>query len=113
EALGAYNSAIQTSQGKVPFDLTSLIGTVSRSILKAPIANVVTNTFGPGNQTIGSDLGIADYYAGKGKVQHALKRYEEALAAYEQAVRLDPETADYYAGKGKVLHALKRYEEAL
>ncbi len=42
-----------------------------------------------------------------------LKRHEEALAAYEQAIRLDPENAYAYGGKGIVLRALKRHEEAL
>jgi tetratricopeptide (TPR) repeat protein len=43
----------------------------------------------------------------------ALKRYEEALVAYEQAIHLDPSYAAAYYGKGKTLLALKRYEEAL
>jgi tetratricopeptide (TPR) repeat protein len=41
------------------------------------------------------------------------KRYEEALAAYEQAIRLDPKLASAYTNKGSALHNLKRYEEAL
>ncbi len=40
-------------------------------------------------------------------------RYEEALAAYEQAIRLDPNYAFAHWGKGNVLRDLKRYEEAL
>jgi len=40
------------------------------------------------------------------------KRYEEALAAYEQAIRLDPTNADFYYMKGNVLRDLKRYKEA-
>ncbi len=42
-----------------------------------------------------------------------LKRYEEALAALEQALRLDPNEAPAYIGRGGVLLNLKRYEEAL
>jgi len=42
-----------------------------------------------------------------------LKRYEEALAALEQALRLDPNEAPAYIGRGAVLLNLKRYEEAL
>ena len=41
------------------------------------------------------------------------KRYQEALAAFEQAIRLDPEDASIYNGKGLVLSELKRYQEAL
>ncbi len=42
-----------------------------------------------------------------------LKRYEEELAAYEQAIRLDPTDAHAYFYKGNALYMLKRYEEAL
>jgi tetratricopeptide (TPR) repeat protein len=42
-----------------------------------------------------------------------LKRYDEALAAYEQAIRLDPNYALAYYNKGNALYDLKRYDEAL
>ena len=42
-----------------------------------------------------------------------LKRYQEALAAYKQAIRLDPNYAAAYNGKGYALNGLKRYQEAL
>jgi serine/threonine protein kinase len=42
-----------------------------------------------------------------------LKRYEEALFAYEQALSLDPNFAVACYNKGNVLYNLKRYEEAL
>jgi len=41
------------------------------------------------------------------------KRYIEALAAYEQAIDIDPYNALAYSNKGDVLYALKRYEDAL
>src|SRR5229473_931592 len=41
------------------------------------------------------------------------KRYEEELAAYEQAIRLDPNYVHAYNGKGNALSDLSRYEEAL
>jgi tetratricopeptide (TPR) repeat protein len=44
---------------------------------------------------------------------YGLKRYTEALEAYEQAIRLDPNNADAYCGKGAALDKLKRYTEAL
>ena len=49
----------------------------------------------------------------EGFTLNALKRYEEALAAYDQAIRLDPNYAKAYNGKGVALRDLKRYEEAL
>ncbi len=49
----------------------------------------------------------------EGNTLRGLKRYQEALAAYEQAIRLDPNYAPAYKGKGNALHDLKRYQEAL
>ncbi len=42
-----------------------------------------------------------------------LKRYEEAIAAYEQAIRLNPNHATAYYNKGNALFNIKRYEEAI
>lgn len=42
-----------------------------------------------------------------------LNRNEEALAAYEQAIHLDPNYAHAYIGKGDVLSFIRRFEEAL
>lgn len=40
-------------------------------------------------------------------------RYEEALAAFEQAILLDPQFPPAYKSKGDCLHRLQRYEEAI
>lgn len=40
-------------------------------------------------------------------------QYREALAAFEQALRLDPHFADAYFGKGNAFYFMKRYEDAL
>lgn len=44
---------------------------------------------------------------------HEAKRFVEALAAYEQAIQLDPGFSYAYNGKSLVLYNLKRYGEAL
>ena len=49
----------------------------------------------------------------EGNDLYKAKRYEEALVACEQAIRLDPSYVLAYYNKGYVLHELKRYEEAL
>ena len=49
----------------------------------------------------------------EGNNLYVLKRYEEALAAYEQAIRLDPNDALAFYNKGGALIELKRHEEAL
>jgi len=41
------------------------------------------------------------------------KRHDEALVAYDEAIRLDPKHARAYIGKGRTLVNLKRYDEAL
>jgi serine/threonine protein kinase len=52
-------------------------------------------------------------YLNEGLGLYSLKRYGEALAAYEQALRLDPRFADAYFGKGNALYFLGHYEESL
>lgn len=47
------------------------------------------------------------------KLLLGLKRYKEAIAAYEQALRLAPQHAAYSQAKGLALYALQQYEEAL
>jgi len=42
-----------------------------------------------------------------------LKRYEEAITAFDQAIRLDPNNARAYSNKGISPNGLKRYEEAI
>ena len=49
---------------------------------------------------------------GTGEPLPGTQRYEEALAAYEQAIHLDPSYAKAYNGKGIALDALKRNQEA-
>jgi tetratricopeptide (TPR) repeat protein len=40
-------------------------------------------------------------------------RYQEALAAYDKAIQLQPEYVDAWLGRGNSLQALMRYQEAL
>ncbi len=49
----------------------------------------------------------------EGDNHYRAKRYEEAIAAYEQAIRLDSNFASAYNNKGAALYDLNRYEEAL
>jgi tetratricopeptide (TPR) repeat protein len=48
----------------------------------------------------------------KGSALYNLERYEEAIAAYDQAIRIDPNDPITYNNKRDALHDLKRYEEA-
>ncbi|SRR6266852_3034376 len=42
-----------------------------------------------------------------------IKKYEEALNAVEEALRLNPSSSTLWNNKGNTLYNLKRYEEAL
>ena len=51
--------------------------------------------------------------AGSGNSLPDMGRSEEALAAYERVVRLDPDDAVAHSGRGNVLYDLGRPQEAL
>jgi tetratricopeptide (TPR) repeat protein len=53
-----------------------------------------------------------EQWLAEGNTLHNLKRYDEALAAYEQAIRLDPNFAIAYYGKGATLDKLGKSREA-
>lgn len=52
-------------------------------------------------------------YNRQGNTLYASKRYEKALAAYDQAIKRAPSTAEYHSNRGNALRRLKRYQEAL
>src|SRR5260370_1268376 len=100
-----------------PFSSLQLLPTDARPITRWPdrdeaFQNVVSEI----SRTI-KDLLISlktkEEWLKEGIALYELKRYEEALAAYEQAIRLDPNFANAYNGKGIALYGLKRHEEAL
>lgn len=49
----------------------------------------------------------------EGIAHHKAKRYTEALAAFDQAIALDPTNADLLNRRGLALYNMKRYAEAL
>lgn len=49
----------------------------------------------------------------EGHSHYFARSYTEALAAYEQALQLDPTFAEAYNGKGRAYYYLARYHEAL
>ena len=56
---------------------------------------------------------IARRWLDEGNTFFLLKKYDEALVAYEQAIQLDPSQASAYFNKGVALTNLERYDEAL
>ena len=55
----------------------------------------------------------AQAWCNKGHDLKNMKRYEEAIAAYDRVIQLDPKAAHAWCFKGDVLANLKRYEEAI
>ena len=49
----------------------------------------------------------------EGHTRYKAGHYEEALAAYAQALRLDPSSATIYNNMGFLLELMQRYPEAL
>ncbi|MBW4495602.1 MAG: tetratricopeptide repeat protein [Oscillatoria princeps RMCB-10] len=49
----------------------------------------------------------------RGNILYNLKRYEEALAAYQKASQIRPDYAEAWKERGKTLYILKRHSEAL
>jgi serine/threonine protein kinase len=54
----------------------------------------------------------AQQWLDEGRTFYKLQKYKEGLAAYEQAIRLDPNFAAAYNGKGNVLTNLGKSREA-
>ncbi len=55
----------------------------------------------------------ANLHVGKGEALFGLGRHQEALAAYEKAIRLAPDLSEAYRGRGKVYERLAQqtYDE--
>lgn len=65
-------------------------------------------------QALCLDPNVTQYYGKKGRVLLGLKRYKDALAAYDQCIDLGAKDDPYcYYGKGQALCRLGQYEEAL
>ncbi|GHO69794.1 hypothetical protein KSC_086860 [Ktedonobacter sp. SOSP1-52] len=74
-----------------------------------PVAGTIEPSF-QGRQTAKE---TKQQWIDEGKNFLEVKRYEEALVAFEQAIALDPHDAVAFNGKGDALSNFQRYEEAL
>lgn len=62
---------------------------------------------------IGLNASMAEAHCNLGNAFRNLKRFDEALAAYERAIALKPHLADAHNSHGNALKDLKRFEAAL
>jgi tetratricopeptide (TPR) repeat protein len=102
---------------EAPFSSLQLLPTDARPITRwsnrdEAFQNVVTEISRTINDLLIS-LKTKEEWIREGNVLENLNRDEEVLAAYEQAISLDPNDAYAYLFKGNTLYMLKRYEEAL
>src|SRR5206468_893205 len=56
---------------------------------------------------------VAVKWSVKGRILASIEQYEDALAAIDHALEIDPDDARSWSMKGDVLFKLKRYDEAL
>src|SRR6266851_458729 len=100
-----------------PFSHLQLLPTDARPITRWPDRDeAFQDVVGEINRTIKDllfSLKTKEEWLNEGNALHSLQRYQEALAAYEQAIHLDPNFALAYKNKGWTLNNLKRYQEAL
>jgi tetratricopeptide (TPR) repeat protein len=57
--------------------------------------------------------GHAQDWLAQGSCLASLKRYEEALASFKEAIALDPNSVNAWLSQGAALYYLQRYDEAL
>jgi len=108
EALNAYREALSID----PKNIAAYIG---KGYAYANIGDIIGSLLSF-NCAIKLDPQQAVAYNGKGKALSLQYQYEEALQAFEQAIKLATDSDDidtFYYNKGRVLCALARYQMAL
>src|SRR6266566_2799310 len=99
-----------------PFSHLQLLPTNAKAITRWPDRDeAFQDVVGEINRTIKdllNSLKTKEEWLNEGNALHSLQRYQEALAAYEQAIQLDSNDAIAYNNKGFTLKALGKKKEA-
>jgi tetratricopeptide (TPR) repeat protein len=100
------------SPGDMAISVAQAAATVIDVLKIVPIRSV-TDTSATYNSVPGKRMVTAEEAAERGNGLYSQKRYQKALAAYEQALSLAPKNAEIWTQKGNVLYDLHHPEEAL
>ena len=68
----------------------------------------IAKPLAPGNQTVPAETDFR-----RGNMMYELKRYQEAIVAYNKAIQLKPDDADAYNNRGNAKHQLGQHVTAI
>jgi serine/threonine protein kinase len=107
--------SLPPTQFAAPTPLSQLSSTVPGQPFPPVKPSVIPASLTPPAQTRAPSTlqKTKEQWKSEGNTHYHAKRYQEALAAFEQAIRLNPNDALAYNGKGRSLRQLRRYREAL
>src|SRR5258706_994618 len=99
---------VETSKDKRPSNMANVKQELQRIATKQTVRPTLTISSTPT-----TSQKTKEQWLEEGNILMNLTRYQEALTAFEQVIRLDPNLADAYNDKSYVLIILIRYHEGL
>lgn len=110
--LERYEEALQVLQEVIRLEPGAPSHIKAREVIRAQIQRKKEEQLSSQQLEIQDTKRALEQYT-RGNALYKQKRYEEALQAFAEAVRLEQGNANYQSGRGRTLYNLKRYEEAL
>ncbi len=81
--------------------------------IKGPVNNLTAGQFRGGQANNSTTLQSPISFSYQGIALCLLGKYEEAIQAFDKAIKIDPQFSPAWDGKGVVLHDLSRYNESI